>query len=165
MAWFEIWVFHADVKRRKWLGVLGLALGLALVAAPTHAQSQAITKPTAAKAALPKKGPHGGKVQPAGDYKIELIVHDTGYKIYVLNQDNKPLSVRGTRAVTTILFKNGKKRMGTPNPGKDYFYFSESMLLRQEGDFSIGVGVKRGEQQLVAHFEHSWPATPAKKKK
>lgn len=173
MVCFATWVFHVRVD----IMVVALAAATILICttealaasattqpAVTTSKTTAITTPVSDKKSPPPKGPHGGKLQPAGKYMIELVIDDNGYTIYVLNQEGKPLSVRGARAVTTILFKNGKKRMGTPNPSKGYISFTESILLRQEGDFTIGVGVKRGNEQLIAHFEHNWPPPKPTKK-
>ena len=72
-----------------------------------HAETgdHADEKHVEAKAAAPKKGPHGGRLFAAGDYALELTIFETGvqpqFRIYT-TLAGKPIDPAQSKVVVTV---------------------------------------------------------------
>ncbi len=54
---------------------------------------------TGALAHGPSKGPHGGPKVDAGDYHVEMVAKDTLLAVYINDEDDKPIDVKGYKAI------------------------------------------------------------------
>ncbi len=55
----------------------------------------------------PTKGPNGGRQVDAGDYHVEMVAKDTALIVYLHDDKDKPVDVKGYKA-TGIFVVNGK---------------------------------------------------------
>jgi hypothetical protein len=65
-----------------------------------------------------KTGPHGGPLQDAGNYHLELVVQRGELTLYVMDGDNKPVSTDGATASAIVLANKKTTRVAlTPAGG------------------------------------------------
>ena len=74
---------------------------------PLFALVAALLIATNAFAHGPTKGPNGGRQVDAGDYHVEMVAKDTALIVYLHDDKDKPVDVKGYKA-TGIFVVDGK---------------------------------------------------------
>ena len=71
--------------------------------------------------------PHGGKVEEAGDYHIEVLQKDNKLNFYLLDGNAKAMSNKSVTGTVLIQFKDGKTKTITLTvSGKDGFLANDA---------------------------------------
>lgn len=105
------------------LSAITLTLAAALVAFTGHrATADAVT------------AHHGGQVQDAGPYHLELVAKPNDITVYVTGSGNKMVQTQGATGSATVLSGKGKETVQLAPAG--------SNVLKGSGKFEIGADTK-----------------------
>lgn len=75
-----------------------LLLAAMLALAPLAAMAQ----PKHDHSATGERGPNGGKVEHAGATHMELVLKDSTVRVYLYDEDMKPVAAQGTEVTVTV---------------------------------------------------------------
>ena len=107
-----------------------------------------------AKAAAPKKGPHGGRLFAAGDYALELTIFETGvqpqFRIYT-TLAGKPIDPAQSKVVVTV------ERLGRkPQPftfTKEADYLKGAGVVEEPHSFSVSIAAENAGKTHQFKFD------------
>lgn len=68
--------------------------------------------------------PHGGTVKTAGNYHLEAVVKNNVFTVYLLDANEKEMSVKGSTISATLLDAAGKTSVVKMIPGTNSFTYT-----------------------------------------
>jgi hypothetical protein len=126
------------------IGIVGLLL-LAGAAVAQQANRTHAELPTHSHQAH-----HGGTVKSAGDYHIELVEEEGRFRVYLLDNREKAISLKGITGLA--IFRNSDVTTGTQrlNPTGDTHF---ELPLKGQPFSAIIINFKVNGQSVIAKFE------------
>jgi hypothetical protein len=98
------------------------------------------------------KAPHGGKIEEAGGYHIELVNKDGKVLVYLLDGKAKPMSNKGITGSATLLFSNKTTSKANLKPEGDEGF---TIDLKNASDFAtVIVSFKINGKAATAKFKN-----------
>lgn len=85
------------------MAVISPAIAVAQSAPEMHSPQQEMH-------AAPTAGPHGGTLRQVGSLQFETLVSQAGIQMFVFDRDGQPLSVEGSRGLTSLRIEGSAKR-------------------------------------------------------
>ena len=96
------------------------------------------------------KSPHGGVVRSAGDYHLELVRDEKGYKVYLLDAKEKTLPVTDLTGKATCLTKEKKKMEMELTAAGDHMVLATDPEALEGG--TVIVAIRKGSESVSAKF-------------
>ena len=96
------------------------------------------------------KAPHGGIVRSAGDYHLELVQDETGYKVYLLDAKEKTLPVTGLSGKATCMTKDKKKTEVDLTVDGDHLVLGTDPEALEDG--TVILAIRKGSESISAKF-------------
>lgn len=118
-----------------------LLLSLLLAFAPLAAGAQ--TKHDHGQ--MDAHGPNGGKVEHAGASHLELVIKDSTLRVYLYDEDMKPVAAQGAEVTVTVQVDGRRETVKLQPAG--------SNVMEGKGGFTAGPGLR-------AVVALRWPGKP-----
>lgn len=96
------------------------------------------------------KAPHDGMVRSAGDYHVELVQDEKGYKVYLLDAKEKTLPMTDLTAKATCLTKDKKKMEMELTAAGDHMVLETDPEALEGG--TVIVAIRKGGESISAKF-------------
>lgn len=80
------------------------------------------------------KGPNGGKLEHAGASHLELLIEGSTVRVYLYDEDLKPLAAQGTEVTVTVQVQGKRETLKLKAAG--------SNVMEGQGGFAAGPGLR-----------------------
>ncbi len=105
------------------------------------------------------RGGHGGRLQPAGPYHLELLAGSDGITVYVTDHGDVPQPTAGFKATATILAGSQRLKLPLLPAGDNRLRAADPVPAGPGAKFVISVNPGKGAAQ-IARFEFKVEVKP-----